>query len=516
MSDNTNNSQQTENQSSPRRLRKHSYKEAIITAPNKMSGKLPDVNEIGDENGENIENNKLILKEEFAKKSTAQKLDSVADAINKLYDKMNEVTEKVDEELKPIRCAVFDEQLGLLPRMETFVDHAKSADERIQTLTEENLQLRDELDILKGVVHKMSNQMESADRKINQLVTKSMEDNLVISGILNDLPKKNARKQIHQFLQEEMDLRDVNDMDVLKVYRIGQPQQGKNRPIMMHCTPDLRRYIMWNAPLLKNRTNTEGGKYYINQQLPESVAERNREIRQTIKDQQSKEELLPQAAKSKFFVRHDKLFVNGQLTKKTIQPPQVQQLFPDEKTQEKINSIKLRTFRLKPQAGSTFRMMMFEPKSMDEVKLAYIKMFQDHSSADHIAVASVVHGEEAFNDNGKFGSGYRMLRVLKQHGMDNIALFMTRQFGGVHLGPRRFKIITDLATIATEKMQETRSRRTERSTQQSQQSTAQMNMSDDEANTSRNIQDQQHPQDQLQTDESEEPQEEDETQEDEE
>lgn len=446
---------------SPRRLRNHSKAE-IATAGSldsqsaKMAGKLPEVSE---EDGDVFHGTILISKEEFAKKTTNLKLDAVAEAINKIYMKMSEDSQKVDEKLKPMREALFDENAGILPQMEAIVDHVKGVDDRIQILTEENLQLRDELDILKGVVHKIANQVQNADGKISQLVVKSMEDNLVISGILDDVPKRNARKQIHAFFREELDLRNINDNDVLKVYRMGKYEAGKSRNMMVQCTTDLRRYIMRNAPRLRDRLNQQGGRFFINQQLPESVAESNREIREIIKVRRAKEEDLPQQARSSFLVRNNKVFINGQLNRKKIVPPSVEQLFPSDDLQKKINSSKLRTFRAKPEAGSIFRVSVFSPESMDQVRLAYVKLFQNNPSADHIAVACVVNGEEAHNDNGEFGSSIRLLRCIRDEAMDNVALFMTRQFGGVHLGPKRFNIMTNLAGLALEKLAEMRVRK---------------------------------------------------------
>lgn len=104
-------------------------------------------------------------------------------------------------------------------------------------------------------------------------------------------------------------------------------------------------------------------------------------------------------------------------------------------------------------------MSVFSPDSVDQVKLAYTKMFQDNPSADHIAMACKVNGQEAFNDNGEFGSGVRILRAIQASGLDNVALYMTRQYGGVNLGPRRFKIMTDLAELALEKLDDMRNRR---------------------------------------------------------
>lgn len=431
---------------SPRRLRKHSYKEALsVTTDLKMSGILPDVNEVE-------ENHKLIDKDDFGKKNTAHKLDSVAEAINKLYDKMHQMSENMKKKISPLKEVIYDEPEGILPQMSNLVDGVKSADERIQSIYEENVQLRDEVDTLKGIVHKLSAKLEHSNSKIDMLMSKSMEDNLIFTGILDDQPNRNVRKQLRTFLHEELGLPDVRDVDILSVYRLGSRDKNRNRPIIAQCVPDLRRYILRNASLLKHRTNKEGGSYYINQQLPEAVSEQRREIRQIIKEKKNTEEPLPKDAKSTFIVRNAKLYINGQLIRKKVVPPSVQQLFPDDKEQAKINNVKMRYFHTTPEEGSKFKVALLKAESFSDVSKAYIQLFQKYPSADHIAVAAIIQGEEAFNDDGEFGSGYRMLRTIKQSGYNNnIAVFMIRHFGGVNLGPRRFTIITDLVEAAIHK-----------------------------------------------------------------
>lgn len=432
-------------QTSPRRLRNHSYKDSIAVNNIKMSGKMPEVEE---------EENPLITKEDFAKKSTQQKLDTVADAINKMYEKMAQVTKNLEEKILPMETTLFDGNEGTVAKIDHLIQSRRESDQAIQSIMEENLQLRDELDVLKGIVHKLSNQLDITNSKVHQLVAKSMEDNLVFTGILGDAPKSNPRKQLHDFLLNEMGLYDVRDSDLLSVYRMGQPGKNKNRPIVAHCVPELRRYIMNNAPILKNRKNQADGKYYINPQLPEAISEHRREIRQIIKEQKDKEQTLPRGSKSTFVVRNDKLFINGQLKRKKISVPQIQQLFPNEDEQKEISSIKMRFFHTQPEKGSQFKAAILKTNSFDVLHKAYIKLFQKYPTADHIAAAAILQDEEAYNDNGEFGSGYRILRCMKQAKVHNTVVFMIRFFGGVHLGPRRFSIMTDLVSAALEKVSE--------------------------------------------------------------
>lgn len=434
---------------SPRRLRNHSYKESLTANTSvKMSGKIPELEDVQ----EHIVEDSIIPKDDFAKKSTVQKLDAVADAINKMYDKMNQVTKTFDDKFKPLHLALMDEDQGALVKINHLIENSSQSESMMKSLMEENLQLRDELDVLKGIVHKLANQLDHTNSKVNQLVAKSMEDNLIFTGILGDAPKANLRKQLHDFFSHEMGLCDIRDADILSVYRMGIPTKDRDRPIVAHCTPELRRYIMNNAPILKNRRNALGFKYFINPQLPESIAEHRREMRQIIKQQKDKEEELPNSSKSTFVVRNDKLFINGQLQRKKISTPKVQQLFPDEDEQKAISSIKMRFFHTQPEKGSEFKVVILRTTSYNTLNQAYIKLFQKYPTADHIAVASIIKGEEEFNDNGEFGSGYRILRCLKQKNAQDTVVFLIHYFGGRHLGPRRFNIMTDLVNAALEKI----------------------------------------------------------------
>lgn len=428
------------------RNRNHSYQEAITTssAP-KMSGILPGVDEEPPQEGTS-----LISKEEFLKKTTNQKLEKMADAINKVHDQIQQMNDTFDSKIKPTQDAMFNEDDGALSRISSLIDNAKSTDKSLQEIMEENLQLRDELDILKGVVHRITRQLDVANSKINTLLTKSMEDNLIFTGILDDLPKKDPRQQLHAFLYHKMHLTDIYDSDIISVYRLGKPAKDKNRAIVAQCTPNLRRYIQKNQAALKDQLNSQGGKFFINQQLPEAVSEQRREIREIIKECKDKEDELPRSAKSTFTVKADKVFINGQLQRKKITPPTVQNLFPDEKEQERIDQVKFKLFHTEPEHGSSFKAAVFSPTAMQDVRRAYVKLSQDYPTADHIAVACSVKGETAYQDNGEHGSGFRILRCIKQASLDNVAIFIMRHYGGLNLGPRRFTIINELSRVATE------------------------------------------------------------------
>ena len=51
---------------------------------------------------------------------------------------------------------------------------------------------------------------------------------------------------------------------------------------------------------------------------------------------------------------------------------------------------------------------------------------------------SSAHG---YQDDGEHGAGYRLLNALKAINIQNMAVFIVRRYGGVHLGPQRHKIM---------------------------------------------------------------------------
>ena len=51
---------------------------------------------------------------------------------------------------------------------------------------------------------------------------------------------------------------------------------------------------------------------------------------------------------------------------------------------------------------------------------------------------------EGRDDDGEHGAADQMLRILQSLGSINVAVIVTRWYGGVHLGPERFKIINNL------------------------------------------------------------------------
>ena len=103
----------------------------------------------------------------------------------------------------------------------------------------------------------------------------------------------------------------------------------QHRLMVIRCVPDLKQRILQNVCNFKGVRNSLGQLYYVNKQLPEALMERDREIRQTIRDIKKKEEEVPSDSRTKIDVMAGVLYLNNEPVKKKVEHPTTMQLFPD-------------------------------------------------------------------------------------------------------------------------------------------------------------------------------------------
>lgn len=444
----------------PYRLRNHSYQQANSinnAVPSQLqqqqcagSADIPlsaiDEETTGNEMGsmEDIISPKILIrKEDWQGKSSTVKLDTVFESINKMYA----VQQKYHDRLKPLEYAVFHKEDGILPQLSKIASFAEDAGTKQSDLTADNLQLREELEIVKGVVSKQGKQIASLQNRLADQVARSMENHLIISGILNDSRDADDIECIALFVnfaEEQLEI-ECEREEISAAYRYGLYDEKRARPMVIKVTEELKRKIFRNTPKLGSKTNANDRPFSVNPMLPDQLTEQRREIRQIIKEKKDSEKSLPKAQKSSFLVRNGRVFINGQLKRKVLTPPDIRDLFVSSDEQLKINRIKTKTVDEPPVKGNKFRAVAVLADTLNEVHLSYIKMFQLYPHADHIVAAFAVGNEEGYQDNGEFGAGFRTLNVIREAKLLNVAVFIIREFSGNHLGPLRFDVMRRVA-----------------------------------------------------------------------
>lgn len=86
-------------------------------------------------------------------------------------------------------------------------------------------------------------------------------------------------------------------------------------------------------------------------------------------------------------------------------------------------------------------------ESSEDVKkvLSEIHQNKKFKKASHHIYAYIVAGEEGCNDDGETGASIRILKMLHSEGYNNVLVCVTRWYGGVKMGPERFRVITKCA-----------------------------------------------------------------------
>ena len=199
---------------------------------------------------------------------------------------------------------------------------------------------------------------------------------------------------------------------------------------------------------LKEKTNDEGDKYYVNKQIPEEFVEAGRELREIVRDQKLKDKNLPSKQKSSIEVKQGAVYIDGHKVEKQLLPPQPIELFVDKAEREKMDKIKLSASDTISLNGSDFLGFAYKSWDIPEIKRAYHKLRGLHPSADHITAANNLRNSSAFQDDGEFGAGTKLLQILKDERPLNIVVFVVRYHKGEKLGPVRFEHMKQAAEQA--------------------------------------------------------------------
>lgn len=389
----------------------------------------------------------MISKEGWRGKNTAHKLDTVFESINKLYN----VYDQVSKRIHPLEVAVFDTTDGILPQVQSLATYAKESDARVDSLMKESTALREELEVVKGILYKQSKQITAIQGKQVDQTARSMADNIIINGLIGDYQEADntdALSLVSTFLEECLEL-TFNPEDILVAHWMGQYVKDKDRSIIIKVRAILKKKILDNTSKLAKKTNEKGKLYSVNVQLPEMLAEQKREIRQIIKEKKDAEASLDVALKSKILVKNNKVFINGQLQRKLLKPPTVAQIFEITEAQKtKMEAIKIKYTQPKSLRQSEFMGAACVVNSMNEVHLAYRKLFLKFPGADHIMAGFSCENKQGYQDDSEFSSGFRILNVIKESRFSNVAVFIIREYGGQHLGPTRFNMIKETAEEA--------------------------------------------------------------------
>ena len=206
----------------------------------------------------------VINMEDFRKVDVNDKLDLLMAAINKINTNFHYKFQVLTEQLT-------DEEDGVFPRLRDLESNYDEMANRVEALETINASLLDEVEVLKGLLHVQDTKIKSNTRKVVDLMPRSMANNVVIKGIVEDSATngsdgsdeaeekavESCKVKALKFFWETMEM-EVQDEEVIVAHRIGNKfgtDKNKNtsRQMVVRCQQSLRDRIFKYAKNLKDK-----------------------------------------------------------------------------------------------------------------------------------------------------------------------------------------------------------------------------------------------------------------------
>ena len=173
--------------------------------------------------------------------------------------------------------------------------------------------------------------------------------------------------------------------------------------------------ILSNAKKLKDKVNSYGKPYRIDEQLPAALREKKMRARHLVTTNYH----LDGAEQLKMERKNGGLEVDGEMYEKQVRPPTLSEILHASKEQRlerlKFNVVKSEAVKLE---GSTFIGYSALVANLQEVNQAYARIKAAHCDARHVICGfripnTAFHQYQDFYDDDEHGAGRMLLRALR-------------------------------------------------------------------------------------------------------
>ena len=371
-----------------------------------------------------------------------QQIEKVATTLNCIIHKVAEGNLILNHESEGLQ-AKFSTSLKAIESNEKKFENAELA---IMKLTEENR-------LLKGIIHRQSQQIDDLNIKVAGLTARSMKNNVTISNLEGDKKDENCKDTVITFLRAIMEI-DADESEISIAHRLGKynPKKPAIRSMIVKCSYDLKERIMSNIKNIKDKVADHNGKpYYVNRQLPEQIIEQNRRNKQLMYAEREKYKGVEPKKRPDIKILDKVVCIDGDPMANPLPAPQPLDLFTDQAETDKIDKIKLSASDITTEQGSTFQAFSVKTSQLIEAQRAYKKVRQLHPSATHVIAAVHLKNQLVYQDDGEHSGGNKMSLFLKDNYEPGISIYIVRCYGNKKLGPDRFTIMKEVATQALDR-----------------------------------------------------------------
>lgn len=305
----------------------------------------------------------------------------------------------------------------------------------------------DKINALIGIVIRQDQQIQALNTKLDVGYAREFnKDNILINGIA-ETPGEDCYHEVANFMKNI--LKVDKPIPLTQAYRIGKT--GARRPILAKLkTVGDKASIYAKIDNLKSVNRGRDKPYFVTDQIPEAWAEKKK-TNNYYKQQNFK---LPIAQQQKIEIKKGVLMVDDRPHTPSVKALSISQLCNLSTERKKIlRDIELIEGSTEEKDESKFVGYAADVRSIDAVQKCYEALWLRIPDATHIICAFKLPGTEVtrtqgFLDDGEHGAGRTLLNILNKHKIVNKAIFVTRHYGGKHIGATRFQLIEKVALAA--------------------------------------------------------------------
>ncbi len=362
----------------------------------------------------------------------------------------------LNRKMDNIGKCMYEPSDGIVPRVNYLTDQCDDATDRIRALEHENATMKADMKVMFGLIQRQSEQITHMKSDIKDQAARSMSTNLIIHNYEYEVVEgtRNLRPIAIKFFNDMLEL----TVEPREIY-VAHKHSGENNIIVKVAYP-LKEDIFAKISMLKGKKNSKDEKIFITEQQPESVRAARRDIKDIKDEYEEKNKKIPQGqAKYKTEVKRGQLYINNEIYKNPVPPPQpIEILGIEEDELTRMENMQLIGVKPQGEKGSSFKGIGVKVTSVGEARRAYKRVKREYPHASHVMMAYTFKktgdsSEYGKQDDGEWGGSFKILEVLKDKKVSNVAVFVVREYGGSHIGPKRFTHISESAVKVLKKMQ---------------------------------------------------------------
>ena len=231
---------------------------------------------------------------------------------------------------------------------------------------------------------------------------------------------------------------------------MGNPREDGQMIMMKLKNVSDKFKILSKTTLLKGQKNSKKRPYFVREDVIDIQAEERRYYNDLLKENNARHE----DDRIELKMNKGRIIANNTTVKpKVLAPTMTDILRMTTYERETVKATKLIKGSNHVEKNSEFYSFVMKASNTKQVLQGYQKMRIKHADATHIVCvyrfskAKSPFGQ-GYCDDGEVGAGRAILKAIKNAEKENIAIFVIRHYGKVHLGKRRFEIYQAMAESA--------------------------------------------------------------------